>query len=182
MTGRPDEDLAGVAAAFARLTEATATMTDADARGPSGLPGWTRGHVLTHLARNADGQRRMVEGALRDEVLDQYPGGNGQRAADIEAGADRPIDVLRADVLASQAALDAAWSRVDGEVWGRLTNARAGARPLRDGALARRREISVHLVDLDVGVDRSGLPAGYLERDAPWLAQFRPDWRTLEEP
>ena len=172
----PTDDLAGVAAAFARLTEATATMSDADARGPSRLPGWTRGHVLTHLARNADGQRRMVEGACRDEVLDQYPGGNEQRAADIEAGAGRPIDLLRADVLESQAALDAAWSRVDGEVWDRLTNARAGARPLRDGVLARRREVSVHLVDLDVGVEPSGLPAGYLERDAPWVAQFRPDW------
>jgi maleylpyruvate isomerase len=118
----------------------------------------------------------MVEGACRDEVLDQYPGGNEQRAADIEAGAGRPIDLLRADVLESQAALDAAWSRVDGEVWDRLTNARAGARPLRDGVLARRREVSVHLVDLDVGVEPSGLPAGYLERDAPWVAQFRPDW------
>ena len=172
----PTDDLAGVAAAFTRLTEAMATMSDADARGPSRLPDWTRGHVLTHLARNADGQRRMVEGACRDEVLDQYPGGNEQRAADIEAGAGRPIDVLRADVLESQAALDAAWSRVEGEVWDRLTNARAGARPLRDGVLARRREVSVHLVDLDVGVEPSGLPAGYLERDAAWVAQFRPSW------
>jgi maleylpyruvate isomerase len=172
----PSDDLAGVAAAFALLTGATAAMTERDARGPSRLPGWTRGHVLTHLARNADGQRRMVEGARRDEVLDQYPGGNEQRAADIEAGADRPIELLLADMLESQAALDDAWNRVDGDVWDRLTNARAGTRPLRDGVLARRREVSVHLVDLDVGVEASGLPDGYLERDAAWLAQFRPDW------
>jgi maleylpyruvate isomerase len=118
----------------------------------------------------------MVDGALRDEVLDQYPGGDEQRAADIEAGADRPIGLLQADMLESQAALDAAWSRVDGGVWDRLTNARAGARPLRDGVLARRREVSVHLVDLDVGVEPGMLPGGYLERDAAWVAQFRRDW------
>ncbi len=175
-TGRPTDDLAGVNAAFALLTEATATMSDADARGPSRLPGWTRGHVLTHLARNADGQRRMVGGALRDAVLDQYPGGDEQRAADIEAGADRPIELLLADMVESQTALDAAWSRVHGEVWDRLTNARAGARPLREGVLARRREVSVHLVDLDVGVEPGMLPESYLERDAAWLARFRAYW------
>ena len=30
-------------------------LTDDAARAPSRLPGWTRGHVLTHLARNAEG-------------------------------------------------------------------------------------------------------------------------------
>jgi hypothetical protein len=37
------------------LVDGIGRLTDADARGPSLLPGWTRGHVLTHLARNADG-------------------------------------------------------------------------------------------------------------------------------
>jgi len=34
--------------------------TDADVRAPSLLPGWTRGHVLSHIARNADGITRTL--------------------------------------------------------------------------------------------------------------------------
>jgi len=56
------------------LTEATVTLigdvgrlTDADVREPSLLPGWTRGHVLTHLARNAEGGARLLGWALDAE-------------------------------------------------------------------------------------------------------------------
>jgi maleylpyruvate isomerase len=39
---------------------------EADVRAPSLLPGWTRGHVLSHIARNADGiTRRDRPGARR---------------------------------------------------------------------------------------------------------------------
>jgi maleylpyruvate isomerase len=38
-------------ATTALLTTATA-LSDADLQAPLRLPGWTRGHVLTHLARN----------------------------------------------------------------------------------------------------------------------------------
>ena len=38
-----------------RLLDTARTITDPDLRVPSMLPGWTRGHVLAHLARNADG-------------------------------------------------------------------------------------------------------------------------------
>ena len=40
-----------------RVSVTIADLTDDGARGPSRLPGWTRGHVLTHLGRNADGNR-----------------------------------------------------------------------------------------------------------------------------
>ena len=44
------------------LVLATLTpITDEQARAGSRLPGWTRGHLVTHLARNADGIRNMVE-------------------------------------------------------------------------------------------------------------------------
>ena len=41
----------------------------------SRLPGWSRGHLLSHLARNADGVRGMVEGAIVGEEREQYPHG-----------------------------------------------------------------------------------------------------------
>jgi maleylpyruvate isomerase len=52
------------------LVDGIGRLTDADAREPSLLPGWTRGHVLTHRAqrlaalvrpRDADGRRQQHE-------------------------------------------------------------------------------------------------------------------------
>ena len=46
-----------------------------------------------HLARNADGVRGMVEGAIAGEEREQYPHGAEGRAADIDAGArPRPAE------------------------------------------------------------------------------------------
>ena len=49
-----------LSAATDSLVDGIGRLTDADTRGPSLLPGWTRGHVLTHLARNADGGTRLL--------------------------------------------------------------------------------------------------------------------------
>ena len=99
-----DEELAatiaGCTTAHRRLSETLASV-DADvARRPSRLPDWTVGHVLTHLARNADSHVRMLQGALAGEAVEQYPGGYEQRSRDIDAGAGRDAADLRADVLA----------------------------------------------------------------------------------
>jgi maleylpyruvate isomerase len=48
--------------ATGRLLATAAALTDAQAREPSLLPGWTRGHVLTHIARNADGMVNLPRG------------------------------------------------------------------------------------------------------------------------
>jgi hypothetical protein len=80
--------------AHRRMLESASRLTDADCRGPSLLPGWSRGHVLAHWARNADGQSRMLAAAMRGVVTAQYPGGDAQRAAEVEAGAARPARVM----------------------------------------------------------------------------------------
>ena len=56
MTELPSWDtLTGWAAAGqARVESAAGGLDPAQLAGPSRLPGWTRGHVLSHLARNAD--------------------------------------------------------------------------------------------------------------------------------
>ncbi|MGA1259823.1 MAG: maleylpyruvate isomerase N-terminal domain-containing protein, partial [Ilumatobacteraceae bacterium] len=64
-----DAQVAGCAASHQRLLAAISQLTDDDCRTPSPLSGWTRGHVLNHLARNADSHSRMFEAATRgDEV------------------------------------------------------------------------------------------------------------------
>jgi maleylpyruvate isomerase len=176
---RPVDDLDGVEVAYGLLVGSLSGIGDADARAPSHLPGWSRGHVLSHLARNAEGQTRMVTGVRRDEVMEQYPGGDDQRTADIEAGSSRPVAELLIDVYETQQALFDAWSQVPDGAWDRMTRARAGVRPVRDGVLSRWREILVHLVDLDVGYEPSQLPADYLLRDHDWLAEHRGTWTDL---
>ena len=84
---------------------------DLDASAPSLLPGWTVGHVLTHLARNADSMVRVLDAAERGEVVERYPGGRSTRNAEIDAGFARPADEQMADVAATIERLEAAWSR-----------------------------------------------------------------------
>jgi uncharacterized protein (TIGR03083 family) len=88
-------------AAHARLMVTVAGVTDEQARSPSRLPGWTIGHVLTHLARNADGHARRLDGALRGADVPRYPGGSAQRSAGIDAGAPRPAADIIADLAAA---------------------------------------------------------------------------------
>ena len=92
----PAAELEMVRIATRRLLRSVDHLTDEQARAPSRLPGWNRTELLTHIARKADGVRRMVEAASRGEVGAQYPGGVDERAADIAAGRDaRAVDVLQ---------------------------------------------------------------------------------------
>jgi hypothetical protein len=59
-TGTIGPALARLAAATAGLLADLDGLGEAEARGASRLPGWTRGHVLTHLARNAEGSTRLL--------------------------------------------------------------------------------------------------------------------------
>lgn len=81
--------LDAVATATAPLVPAVAALTDADLVEPSLLPGWTRGHVLAHLSRNADSLVNLLLWARTGIETPQYAS-QFLREADIEAGAPRP--------------------------------------------------------------------------------------------
>jgi maleylpyruvate isomerase len=145
----PSADLAGAHAAHARLLASLAGLDDEGARAPSNLPGWTRGHVLTHLARNADSFTGMIAAAARGEVVEQYPGGVRQRADDIEAGSGRRAAELVADVERASRQLEQAWAKTTAEMWrsgaGRSRDALV---PLAELPFRRWRETEVHHADL----------------------------------
>ncbi|MDP9404828.1 MAG: maleylpyruvate isomerase N-terminal domain-containing protein, partial [Actinomycetota bacterium] len=61
----PDRDIALVAGATERLLTTTAGLGDDAVAGPSALPGWSVGHVLGHLARNADSHTGRGRGPRR---------------------------------------------------------------------------------------------------------------------
>src|SRR5690242_5869899 len=67
---------------------------------PSGLPGWTVGHVLTHLARNAEALTNLLIWARTEVETPMYPS-RAARDADIEAGSGRPLAEQLADVRAT---------------------------------------------------------------------------------
>jgi maleylpyruvate isomerase len=137
--------------AHLRLHASVARVTDEVARRPSRLPGWSVGHLLTHLARNADSHSGMFDGAARGEVALQYPGGKEQRERDIAAGAGRDADVLRADVLAAVHNLERRWAELDEATWttgvGRPATAPASVSHL---VFLRWREVEIHLADLGI--------------------------------
>jgi maleylpyruvate isomerase len=120
--------------------------SEAEVAAPSLLPGWTRGHVLTHLARNADGIGDTLAGALRGEIVERYPGGKDARNAAIDAGAGRPFAALVADVRESADRLDRVLGAVsDADGWGLPSE---DGDPAEAWVLRRWREVEVHRVDL----------------------------------
>jgi maleylpyruvate isomerase len=158
-----ERDIAGAAAAHRRLEAAIDGLTDDQARAASLLPGWSVGHVLTHLARNADSHVRMFEGASRGEVWEQYVGGLDGRTEEIDAGAGRSADELVADVRATDAALEAMWAAADPTTWaGEGIGAIAGAVAVADLPFRRWREVEVHHVDLGREYTSADWPADYV--------------------
>jgi maleylpyruvate isomerase len=129
---------------------------------PSGLPGWSVGHVLAHIARNADSFVHLTEAADRGEVADQYPGGVEQRNGDIEAGSRRSARELVRDVRTSIYALEQCWATVGGAAWQGEGRAFAGMRPIRDLPFIRWREVNVHHADLGLGYTMAEWPAEYV--------------------
>jgi maleylpyruvate isomerase len=176
----PVVELAGCRESHARLDRALAGLTEEQARRPSRLPGWSVGHLLTHLARNADSVVRRLEGAARGEVLSQYVGGREGRAADIEAGAHRSAAELVADIRESSARCDAACAAVAPEVWDRPTVGLSGDEsPAAFLAFSRWREVEVHHVDLGLGYEPADWPVALVEH---WLPSLLADLPGRTDP
>lgn len=161
----PDGYLLQLRSATADLAGAIGGLSDADVRAPSLLPGWTRGHVLTHLARNAEGGTRLLNGARTGVPGYEYES-VAARAAAIEQGAARPAAVLVADVRGSADGFFAAAGRMPAHAWRRTVRWTTGHETGAALIIAMRLgEVLVHHVDLD---------AGYRPRD--WPAAFVSDY------
>ena len=169
----PARDAAAARAATDRLLATLAGLDDRTARSPSLLPGWSVGHVLTHIARNADGMVRLVDWAETGVPTPMYASVES-READIEAGAGRPAAELVDDVRSSGARLSAAFDRLlalPGAGRDRLVL--FGAQPpgttpdvpASELPWARLREVSIHHVDLGlVDFGPEDWPAQFVER------------------
>jgi maleylpyruvate isomerase len=149
----------------------------ADVAAPSLCTGWTRGHVLTHIARNADGIALTLAGALRGEIVERYPDGWDARNAAIDAGAGRPFAELAADVRDSAERLDATLREV--EAAGGWDLETEHGHPAGDWPFTRLKEVEIHRVDLAAGYSPERWPPAMvralLEREAARLPERCPD-------
>ncbi|MFI5933498.1 maleylpyruvate isomerase family mycothiol-dependent enzyme [Actinoplanes sp. NPDC051494] len=112
------------------------------------LPGWTTGHVLTHVARNADAYTNLLTWARTGVPTPAYPTPTA-RAEGIEAGHGRPLSEQIADVRDAHERFADAAAAMTAEAWTFLVPSigkSAAAVPW-----ARLREVEVHHVDLDAG-------------------------------
>jgi maleylpyruvate isomerase len=146
-----------------RLLATARALTDDRVRSPSLLPGWTCGHVLTHIARNADGLRNLLTWARTGVETPQYPSEEG-RNTDIEAGAHRSASELVADVEDSAEAFHAEAGRLAGSAWQVPVHGLRGREHPAWFTLVRRlTEVEVHHVDLDAGFRPADWPEGFVD-------------------
>jgi maleylpyruvate isomerase len=152
MDPRPlDRHVAGCAAAHQRLLGHLDELGAAlDPARPSLLPGWSVGHVLSHLARHAQSQARVFEEAAGGRAAERYPGGAQARAADIEAGATRAAHELIDDVRRTIWQLESAWAVCPADGWALVGTSLGVPEPVAELPWRRWREVEIHHADLDL--------------------------------
>ncbi len=162
----PVSDAVQVRRATAELLESLTTLTAAQAAAPSRLPGWSRGHLLTHLARNADAMVNLLTWARTGVETPMYGPGDA-RERDIEAGSGRPPADLLADLRGSAARLDEAVAAMPARAWQAQIPWRGGVTvPAAVAPFRRLGELYLHGVDLGLGRRCEDLPGDYALREA----------------
>ncbi|WP_052423380.1 maleylpyruvate isomerase N-terminal domain-containing protein [Nonomuraea candida] len=156
---------AELASATNQLLATAASLSDADVAAPSLLPGWTRGHVLAHLAQSAGSYVNLLTWAGTGVRTPQYPSG-AARAAGIEAGAARPAALLLAEAEEGAARFAAAVRDLPAPAWSaRVEGMRPPPHPAWYVLVRRLREIGFHHVDLASGYGPADWPASFVHRE-----------------
>lgn len=156
------DDLRSVREATERLLTAVAKLDNAALAEESHLPGWTRGHVLAHLARNADALVEVSEGRPMYESATS-------RESDIERDAGRPLLEQLEDVRNSGDRWQAVAERP--QDWTRTVELRNGVTDTAARVPFRRLiEVELHHVDLNIGYELSDLSEEFSEREISFLA------------
>ncbi|MEV0279556.1 maleylpyruvate isomerase family mycothiol-dependent enzyme [Streptomyces sp. NPDC050610] len=166
-------DTAAVQAATERLLAGAGALDDAGAAAPSLLPGWTRGHVFAHVARNADAITNLLTWARTDVKTPMYLSTEA-RDADIERDCARPLAAHLDDLRASAARLDEAATAVPEERWEYVVEMRNGVME-RAAMLPFRRlvEVELHHVDLGIGYGLDDLPDSFVAREIAFMSDVK---------
>jgi len=117
---------------------------------PSRLPDWTVGHVVTHLARNADGLGRVLVAAQAGKQVQPYDSPQ-VREDDIQAGAQRDSESIAADLRGANHRLAETIDLLPHPAWSAIVDLGRGGPTTADVILsARLAEVETHHHDLGV--------------------------------
>jgi maleylpyruvate isomerase len=162
--------MARIGEATDRLLASASALTDAGVGEPSLLPGWTRGHVLTHVARNGDGLGNLLRWARTGIESPMYASREARRD-DIEAGAGRSAADLAADVQATAIAFAAEAASLPDEAWAARVQGLTGPPiPALRVLDWRQREVEIHHVDLATGYRPGDWPEEFVTASLPGVA------------
>jgi maleylpyruvate isomerase len=141
-----------------RLLGTARIITEPDLRAASLLPGWTRAHVLAHVARGADAMRHLLVGVRSGQDRSAYARAEAWQA-DIEYRAGLRPRELADDLAGSAMALRTVARQLPDERW-RHPVLIPGSAPFPAADLLIRRLVEVELHHCDLG-------AGYAPADWP---------------
>jgi maleylpyruvate isomerase len=173
----PDDVKRQIETAHARMLELVDGLDDEGMAAPSALPGWTRGHLVKHLADNARAFERQARFALEGRLVEMYDGGTAERDRSIEQGAGRPATELRADLREAQQTLEETWVGLSAQDWQLPVRFRQAA--VLDTAFARWREAEIHAIDLALGARPRDWSPAFARHALDFLAPRAPKGTRL---
>jgi maleylpyruvate isomerase len=164
VTSHLSDNLALLAHETSLLVGTASGLDDRSIRAPSLCEGWRRAHVLSHLARNADGLTNLVSWAVTGTPLAMYESPQA-RDADIAAGSTRGAGEILTDITGSAQRFAAAAAGLAGPPEQVEVEMRTGRRVL-GGQLPTLRllEVVFHHVDLDSGYTFADADPGFVRR------------------
>ncbi len=146
------------------LMDTVKRLDDTAIGAPTLCPGWTRGHVLSHVARNADALRNLITWARTGEETPMYPSSE-RRDADIDAGSGRSAAELESDVeISAERFLDDLLALEASHLQASVRLGSVAGLMAHDLPLSRAREVAFHHVDLDAGYTFADVPAELVRR------------------
>ena len=158
-----------------RLLGTARIITEPDLRASSLLPGWTRAHVLGHLARDADAMRNLLVSARTGQDRPAYASAD-VRQAGIEHSASLRAGELVADLAASAMALRTVARQLPDDGW-QVPVRILDSAPFPAAQLLTRRlvEVELHHCDLGAGYAPADWPAAFaaMELAEPMRSQRR---------
>lgn len=152
MTHDIDATRALVQEATARLIRTVDGLSAEQLAEPSGLPDWTRAHVVAHLALNSEALTGVLTGIVREEPQPMYVS-QAARDGDVADLAVAEPAELRDRLLGGSTRLDEAIAAVPADAWGTEFERTPGGQRIVAASVTsmRLREVEIHHVDLDAG-------------------------------
>ena len=166
----PQDPPLDLTAATQRLVRTADGLTDEEYAAPSALPGWTRAHVLAHLALNAEGLAGALGGIVEGRRVPMYRSQEARDRDIDELAAAAPAEV-RTRLLAACTDLSDAIAAVPSDAEETTLERTPGGRlfPAAEVPWMRLREVEIHHADLAAGYDRSDWEPVFATHLIDWM-------------